>query len=351
MVNLKKIFSSKELITIGHLASLSGDYDYYGEWEKEGVDLAVEEINKKGGINGQKILIAREDDRADSDKSALALSKLIFADKVQAVVGAISSEALLADTPIAEKNKVVLMAPLAGTTKITAGDYTFRLYPSNFQQGEKLAAAVAAAGHKNAAIIYINNEYGLDLAKAVRGAAGQNGIAISIVEGYRAETIDFKEQLARIKEKNPEAIFLLSYPKDMGIILKQAKEEGAAAKFFAPDTFVDPGVIGSPKKITEGIVYIMPEEDLADDFVKKFKKKYNKIPNVFNALNYDALNLLAQAIARGGNNGPAIKAELLKIKDYQGASGSINFDENGNAINRPLTLKTMKEGKPVDCRE
>lgn len=348
---LKSLLAKKEPIRIGHLAPLSGDFSYYGEWEKEGIDLAAGEINKKGGINGQKVLIAREDDQADADKSVLALSKLIFTDKVQAVIGATSSEVLLADTPIAEKNKVVLLSPIAGTTKITAGDYTFRIYPSNTQQGEKMAAAVAVAGYKNAAIIYINNEYGLDLAKSVRSGASRSGINISIMEGYRPETVDFKEQLERIKEKNPEVIFLLSYPKDMGIILKQAQEEGSSAKFFAPDTFVDPGVIADPKKITEGIVYIMPEEEFADDFIKKFKKKYGKNPNVFNAMSYDALNLLALTIERGGNNGTAIKDELLKIKDYQGATGSITFDANGNAINRPLKLKTIKEGKPVNYQQ
>ena len=348
---LKSLLTKKEPIKIGHLAPLSGDYGYYGELEKEGIDLAASEINKKGGINGQKLLIAREDDQADADKSVLALSKLIFADKVQAVIGSISSDALLADTPIAEKNKVVLMSALAGTSKITASDYTFRVYPSNTQQGEELAAAAVLAGYKNAAIIYINNEYGLDLTKSVRGAASRSGIDISIMEGYRAETIDFKDQLARIKEKNPEAIFLLSYPKDMGIILKQAQEEGITAKFFAPDTFSDPGIAEGARKITEGIVYIMPEEQLSDEFLKKFKKKYGKTPTVFNALSYDALNLLARAIERGGNNGAAIKDDLLKIKDYQGATGSITFDANGNAINRPLKLKTIKEGKPVNYQQ
>jgi branched-chain amino acid transport system substrate-binding protein len=348
---LKSLLTKKEPIRIGHLAPMSGDFSYYGEWEKEGIDLAAGEINKKGGINGQKILVALEDDQADADKSVLALSKLIFTDKVQAVIGSMSSDALLADTPIAEKNKVVLIAPLAGTTKITAGDYTFRIYPSNAQQGEKLTEAVALAGYKNAAIIYVNNEFGLDLAKSVKGAASRNGIDISIMEGYRLETIDFKEQLARIEEKNPEVIFLLSYPKDMGIILNQAQEAGVSAKFFAPDTFIDSEVIADSKKITEGIVYIMPEERFADDFIKKFKKKYNKNPNVFNALSYDSFNLLALAIERGGNNGAAIKDELLKIKDYQGATGSITFDANGNAINRPLKLKTIKEGKPVNYQQ
>jgi len=347
----KSLIAKKEPIVIGHLAPFSGDYGYYGELEKEGIDLAVGEINKKGGINGQKLLVAREDDQADADKSVLALSKPIFADKVQAVIGSISSDALLADTPIAEKNKVVLMSALAGTTKITTGDYTFRIYPSNIQQGEKLAAAAFQAGYKNAAIIYINNEYGLDLAKTVKGAASPNGVEILIMEGYRAETIDFKDQLVRIKEKNPEAIFLLGYPKDLGIILKQAQEEGIGAKFFAPDTFSDPDIAAGARKITEGIVYIMPEEELADDFIKKFKKKYGKTPTVFNALSYDALNLLALAIGRGGNNGPSIKDELLKIKDYQGATGSITFDEKGNAINRSLMLKTIREGKTVNYQK
>jgi len=342
-MKLSSLLGKKESIKIGNLAPLSGDYSYYGEWEKEGIDLALEEINKRGGINGQKVLVVREDDGADADKSMMALSKLIFADKVQAVIGPISSDILLADTPIAQKNKVVLISAIAGA-KIAAGDYTFRTYPSNRQQGELLAASALQAGYKSAAIIYINNGYGLDLAKAVRSTASQSGLDISIVEGYRADSIDFKDQLARIREKNPEVIFLLSYPKDLGIILKQAYELAIPAKFMAPDTFIDPGIIGAGK-ITEDIIYVMPEESFSDDFVKKFKKKFGKTPNVFNAMNYDCMNLLALAIDRGGNNGPAIKEELLKIKDYEGATGSITFDEYGNAINRPLQVKTVREGK------
>jgi branched-chain amino acid transport system substrate-binding protein len=185
----------------------------------------------------------------------------------------------------------------------------------------------------------------------VRSAAARHGIDIPVMEGYRTDITDFKEQLARIKEKNPDAIFLLSYPKDMGIILKQAYEEGIRTKFLAPDTFSDPGIIAGAGKITEGIVYVMPEEKFSDEFVKNFKKKYRKNPNAFNALNYDALNLLAIAIERGGNSGEAIKNELLKIKDYEGATGSITFDEKGNAINRPLKLKTIKEGKAVNYQQ
>ena len=97
----------------------------------------------------------------------------------------------------------------------------------------------------------------------------------------------------------------------------------------------------------EGIVYVMPNDTFPQEFIDNFKKKHGSLPNHFSALGYDAVNLLALAIARGGYNGEAIKKELLKIKDFPGASGIITFNELGQAINRPLALKTVKGGVPI----
>lgn len=349
---LKSMFAKKEPIKIGHLTPLSGEYAYFGEWESEGIDLAVEEINKKGGINGRKVAVAREDDRMDPPLTVAILNKLIDTEKIQAVIGSPSSDVVLASAPIADKNKIVVMAALAGSVKISvASRFLFRIYPRTSEEGEKLAAVASQSNYKKTAVIYINNRYGLELAKSVKRNAAEHGIEILAMEGYRQDNKDFSEQLGRIKEKNPEAVFLLGYPLDMTIILKQAGELGLNAKYLAPDTFLDPSIVTAAGRITEGIIYVVPDENMAPDFVASFKKKYKKEPNILNAMTYDAFNLLALAIQRGGNDGTAIRDELFKIKDYAGASGIITFDENGDAINRPLQLKTIKEGKAVDYRQ
>jgi len=348
---LKSMFAKKEPIKIGHLTPLSGEYAYFGEWEKEGVDLAVEEANKKGGISGQKIIVLREDDQLDPAFSAALFNRLVHVYNVQAVVGSPSSDVLLAVAPVADKNKVVMLTALAGSTEIsTASDYLFRTYPTTAQEGEQLASTVDRAGYKKAAIIYINNVYGIELAKSVKRKAAEFGIEILAMEGYRKDNADFAEPLSRIKEKNPQAVFLLGYPRDMELILRQARELEIELKYFAPDTFGDPKFQAGAGQAAEGVVYVAPVENMAPEFIENFKKKYKKDPNIFNAMTYDALNLLVLAIQRGGNNGEAIRNELLKVKDYQGASGIITFDEHGDAVNRPLELKTIKEGKKVSYR-
>jgi len=349
---LKSMFAQKEPIKIGHLTPLSGEYAYFGEWEKEGADLAVEMLNKKGGINTQRVVILRDDDRMDPALSKAVLDRLIDTENIQAVIGSPSSDIALAVVPIIDKNKTVMLSTLAGSVKIsTASRYLFRIYPQTAQEGEHLAVFARQSGYKTAAIIYANKIYGLELAKSVKRKAPECDIEILAMEGYRPETVDFKEQLSRIKEKNPEVIFLLGYPRDMGLILEQARDLQIKSNYLAPDAFGDPTLLASAGRLAEGVVYVMPEINFSPEFIKNFKKKYKKEPNLFNALTYDALNLLALAIKRGGNNGEAIKDELLKIKDYEGVSGIITFDEYGDAIDRPLELKTIKEGREVNYRQ
>lgn len=341
--------NKKDPVKLGNINAITGDYAYYGEWEKSGIDLALEEINCRGGINGRPVEVIREDDRADPVCSMEAVNKLIHVDKVQAIVGLIRSDNLIADAPFAKKNKVVLLSTGAGAVTVpSAGGYVFQIYPITSQIGKRLVEAAAQRGNKTAAVIYINNAYGMDLTKTIRREAPAAGIEILAAEGYKSDNKNFAGQLSRIKAKKPNVVFMLGFPVEMGLILKQARELRISANFFAPDTFAGPIVESVAGDAAEGIVYVMPNDTFPPEFIDNFKKKHGSLPNHFSALGYDALNLLALAIGRGGYNGEAIKNELLKVVDYQGASGVITFDESGQAINRPLQVRTIKKGKAVD---
>jgi branched-chain amino acid transport system substrate-binding protein len=335
-------------IKIGHITPLTGDAATYGEWEKEGADMALTEWNAKGGINGCQVMIVREDDKVDPAQSVTALNKMISVDKVQAVMGLPSSGETLASAPVAEANKVVLLSDGAAAIKVSsAGDYIFRIFPSTAQEGGKMTDLAKSLNKTNAAIIYISNDFGTDMANVISKNANQKGITIVDSESYSSDAIDFRTQLAKISGKNPDIIFLLGYPKDMGLILKQAGEIGIKSQFLAPDSFDDPSIVATAGKAAEGVIYVVPSDQATDKFKADFKTRYGKEASIMNALSYDAFNLLALAIQKGGDNGTAIKNELYKIHDYAGASGIITIDSNGDAINRPMVFKVIKDGKAV----
>ena len=343
---------ASEPIKIGQITCLTGENAWYGDIEKQGADLALEELNAKGGINGRQVVIVREDDKADPALSVTGLNKLISVDKVQAVMGMTSSGGTMAASPVAEKNKVVLISSLAGSMKISnAGDYIFRIFATTAQEAEKLLQLAKELGKTDAAIIYVNNDFGSDLASYIKEKSVKTGVNILASESYLTDATDFRTQLAKIAATKPSVIFLLGYPKDMGLVLKQAGEMGIKSQFMASDSFDDPTVIATAGKASEGTIYVVSDDQTSPAFKAAFKAKYGKDSSIYNAMNYDAFNLLALAIQRGGNDGTAIKNELYKIRDYAGVTGTITIDSNGDAINRPLAFKIIKDGKAVPYQQ
>lgn len=343
--------TTAETITIGHIAPLTGDAAIYGEWETQGIDLAISEINDEGGINGDKLAVIHEDDQLSPTIATNALNKLITVDKVPAVIGETSSSGTLALAPIAEKNKVVLISDgAAAITVSNAGDYVFRIFPSNAIEGQKLVELASKLKLTDAAILYINNDFGTDLSKVVSDGFTKNGVTISNSEGYNPTATDFRTQLTKIKANNPGAIFLLGYPTDMAMILKQAKELGIKSQFLAPDTFNDPQVIKLGGDATEGVIFVYPangDPKRWQEFNQTIYKKYGKAANIMTAMAYDATGVLAVAM-KNGHTGEAIKNSLYQIKDYPGVTGNITFDGNGDVVSRLVGVKTVEGGKFMD---
>lgn len=339
-------------IKIGHIAPLTGDAAIYGQWETQGIELAVAEINAKGGINGKQLTVIHEDDQLDPKTGTNALNKLITVDKVPAVIGATASSITLAIAPIAERNKVVLITDGAAAIKVSdAGDYIFRVFPSNALEGKKIVELASSLNLTNGAILYINNDFGTDLSKVVNDEFTKTGGTISISEGYDPAATDFRTQLTKIQAKNPSAIFLLGYPKDMAMVLRQAKEIGIKSQFLAPDTFNEPQIIEWGGNATEGVIFVYPAEGEPgqwQEFNQKIESKYGKDANIMTAMAYDTTNLLAIAMQKNGFTGEAIKTGLYQIKDYPGVTGNITFDKNGDVISRLMNVKIVKGGKFVE---
>jgi branched-chain amino acid transport system substrate-binding protein len=346
-------------IKIGHIAPLTGDAAIWGNWEVEGIELAVEEINSKGGVVGRKIKVIHEDDKGDPKTAVSALQKLITVDKVEIVIGATLSSTTLAAAPIAEKNKVIMLSPSAQSPKISeAGDYIFRIFASSTVEGKHLAELAKKFNVRSAAILYINNDYGVGLKSVISQYLRENNIPVLDEEGYDVEIKDFRAQIEKIKSLAPEAIFLLGYPTDMGTILLQMKELGLKklkTKIFAPNSFEAEEIIKIAKDAAEGVFYVypvLPDLEYTKTIKQKFYDKFKKEMNIYNAMGYDAVKILCFVIEqvlkeKGKPDSEYVKDLLYKVKDFPGITGPITFDQNGDVVDRPMEVRIVKNGKFV----
>lgn len=226
--------SQPETYKVGYIAPFTGDGAHYGETVKSGADLAVEDINAAGGINGKKMQLLYEDDQLQPNLGLNALNKLIDKDKCPIIIGAFSSGVTLAIAPVAEKRQVVLLSPTATNDKIKdAGDYIFRVCPSDAVQG----AVHARLAHdrlkaKRVAILFENSGYGFGLYQMFKQTFQSLGGTIVAEEGFEEGATDLRTQLTKIRQANPDLVFLPSHYPTGAQALRQAKELNIKVTFM-----------------------------------------------------------------------------------------------------------------------
>lgn len=353
----KKQSAEKEPIKIGIVAALSGSLSNYGMYIKNGVDIALEEINQAGGINGRKLEIIYEDDKSDTSEAVNAASKLINIDKVSIIIGSESSNAVLAIAPLAEQAKVILFTPIASAAAITeSGAFVFRNRESAALHGERMAElAFNKLNVKNVPIISVNSDNGLSYQEGFIRRFEELGGKIVKIDNYPKGESDFRAILTKLKGLNHQAIYLAGYAREMAEIIKQAEELGIKTQFLASvgieakDLFQ---IIKPP--LGDDIIYTYPAFDPDDpaiaDYQNKHEEKYGSKSEALTANSYDALKILASVLKICGEETACIRDELYKIKDYSGVGGMTTFDQNGDVI-KPIIFKTIKNGQFVPYEE
>jgi branched-chain amino acid transport system substrate-binding protein len=337
-----------EVIKIGAILPLTGSGSVWGQNAQKGINLALEQVNAKEGIDGKKIRVILEDSQSVPKQAVNAFRKLIDVEKIQCSIVDMISSNVLAIAPIANEKKVVIISPGASSPDITyAGEYVFRNWPSDALQGEKLARFVWEKGYKKVAILFIQNEFGEGLKKAFSSTFTDLEGEITAAEPFPQGGTDFRAQVVKVKASDPEAVVLFIYPPEGVKLIRQLREGRVNVQLFATAEIENPLML--KEKSTEGVIYSFPKppEETAKEvreFREAYRKKYGENPGIVSDIAYDAFNLLVKAVKEGGYNGPAIKDALLKIKDYHGASGIITFDENGDVI-KPFIFKIIKDGK------
>jgi branched-chain amino acid transport system substrate-binding protein len=338
-------------INIGAVLPLTGSAAQWGGPARDGALLAIDEINNEGGINGKKISLIVEDDKCDPTTGVSATQKLLNSDNPVAIMGAVCSSVTLAIAPIAERDKEILVSPASTNPQITsAGDYIFRVIPTDALRGKVFADYISSQGHKNVSILYINNDGGVGNKDAFSTYFQQAGGKIVSVESYAQDARDMRTQLTKIKQAKPDAVLIVSYPDDTPIVLRQAQELALGVPlFFQTEALDDPAVIQKAGNAAEGAIYILPakpEGNVAVNFAAQYKEKYGRDPETFAAESYDTIKLLAAIMKSQPNiSSESIKTGLYATKNYEGASGVITFDENGDVI-KPMAIKKINGGNP-----
>ncbi len=339
----------KGVIKIGVILPLTGEAAVWGENTKSGIDLAAEETQKRFNI---RVGVIYEDSQCDPAKAASAIQKLITVDKTVVVIGDVCSSATLAAAPIAEESQVVFLTPGSSADKISqAGDFIFRNYPTNAQLAQGIIKILKQLGKSRIAIMYVNNDYGVGFKDNITKEIPDEIVAI---EAHDQKAVDFRTNLSKVKSQNPDAVFLASYYTDGALIMKQAKEMGINVQFVGPDAFDDPKVIEIAGEAASGMVLATVKPaggPRFSEFENLYQNRYQKEPPFLADFGYDALMVVAEAVKSGYSDSAGIKNFLYRLRDYQGASNRISFDQNGDLINPALAFKTIKNGKFVPYEE
>jgi len=342
----------EETIKIGAILPLSGDAAFMGQNSQRGIELAVEEINAEGGVDGKNIEIIYEDDQAITHNSINSFNKLKYSDGVSVIVGPSWTQNVLALAPLMErlKEKILLITPTASGADITrAGDYIFRTWPSDAVQDDFIANKIYALGYHNIAVFYVNNDWGLGHKHAFYQAFLEQGGKVKEEYSVDFNAKDFHTQIIKAKELKIDAIFELLNIKQEVLFAQQCKELGLDVQIFASSGFEDAGNLELGGNEVEGIIYSYPAGG-SDAFIAKFEEKYGTTPGLGVANAYDAIRVIANAMNKVGTSPENIKNYLYTVRDYQGASGNFSFDENGD-LEKEWMLKTVENGRFIPYDE
>jgi branched-chain amino acid transport system substrate-binding protein len=341
-------------VVIGHVASLTGDTATFGHSADEGIRLALDEINAKGGLLGKKVNVITEDDRSVSDEAKTAANKLITRDHVCAILGEIASSRSIAIAPVCDDAKVPMLSPGSTNPKVTQDHpYVFRNCFIDPFQGECIArSAMEVLKLKRFAMLYpVNSDYGVGLRGYIETYVKQHGGQIVADLGYTEKTDkDFSGQLTKIKGADPEAIFIPGYYTEVGLIGPQARKLGITVPLIGGDGWDAAELLEAGKSSLNGCFFTnhySPDEKRPEvqAFVEAYKRKYNgKIPDAMAIVSYDAMNIMADAIKRAGTtNSQKIKDALAAAKDFPGASGLTTIDKDHNARKAIVVIEIKDE--------
>ncbi|MBP9087704.1 MAG: ABC transporter substrate-binding protein [Kofleriaceae bacterium] len=342
-------------ILIGHYASMTGAEATFGQSTDNGVRLALEERNAKGGVKGRKVEIKTLDTASKASEGKTVVTRLINEDHVVALLGEVASKISLEGGKVAQQFSIPMISPSSTNAKVTElGNMISRVCFIDGFQGYVMAKfAKGDLKFDKVAILYDQAApYSKGLAEDFTSAYTGMGGAIATKQEYSAGDVDVAAQLGNIKKSGAQAVYLPGYYTDVGNIVRQARKQGVTVPFLGGDGWDSSKLTEIGGEAIEGSYYsnhysFEEQRPEVQEFVSKYKAKFGEVPDGLAALGYDAARVLFDAMERspslGGND---LAATIAATKDFPGVTGTITLDAKRDAVKKAVVLQ-IKGGKPA----
>ncbi len=358
VLGLAGLTGCSQPVEIGVVTSESGAAKIYGDEVRKGLDLALEEINAAGGYKNKPIHLIFKDDQTKPSVGREVITSLLEDDNVRLLIGSIASPVMLEIAPIANEAGAVLLSPTASSPAITQmGHYIFRIHPSDILEGTNMAELARDLGIEKIVVFAVDNQFGVGLTEVF--ADRYQSKYRKIIQTFvfpESGSMAFAPMVEEAKALQPEGVYIVGYMNDVAEITRMLRDADVDAAIIA-----NSGVTGRISEMigdaAENLIYPQPSFDPDSDdeairrFITSYRAKYGEAPQRFAALGYDSLRLIYDAMVLGGTAHPdTVRASLRQLKDYHGASGRINFDENGDVVQYPR-LFIIRNGTPIPYQD
>ena len=329
------------IIKVGVILPLTGELANFGNTVLDGINLKLSEIqNPKYSIE-----LIVEDSKGQPNLSVNCFNKLVDVDKVNCIIGDLTSGATLAIAPESNKKQVILISPTASTPALTnISPFFYRVYPSDLSDA-KIASHYCYYDFEaqNASIVYLNNDYSIGLKDEFSNSFTTFGGIINNIISYESNTKDFKTAISKLKTKNDDVIYIIGHPLGIANFLKQSKELQFTKHFFSNVAAEDREFLVTAGESANNLYFTAPafnvnsEDENIQYFINHFKNTYSYMPDIHAVKGYDIMSILTDCFENDYISSSEIKQYIDNTQLFNGISGRYKF-VNGD-IEEPVAIK------------
>ncbi len=345
-------FAAGDEIKIGFTPPVTGASAAEGAWQLKAIKLALKQINAAGGVNGKSINLVVVDNQSTNPGALAALQRAVEQDKVLALVGSVKSTQILAMSDAIKGYGVPCMIGGTNATLTKQGNpWLFRVRPDDTIAAAAMVKYIKEdSSYTKIGILHDSDAFGTGGANLVEEGAKAAGLTVVKREKYTTKEKDFTAQLLSIK--NAGAQFLVLYgtnPEDVAVIQRQYRQLGSPFKYIGSPSSQMKDTLNLSKEAAEGLFavadYVPGQSEVNKAYAAAYRAEYNEEFDATSAWAYDALNILVQAIKKGGEDRGKIRDAILATQNYQGALGTFSFTPNGDGLSE-VSVVQIEKGLP-----
>lgn len=341
------------VVRFAAVVPLSGEYQLYGQAVKKGVELAFEELVTREDI-GYELELSVVDSEGDPDKAAALLEEQ-YKNGALAVIGGVTSAEALQMVPAADRFDRILLSPSATNPQLTGISKNFyRVIPTDAREGTTMGNFATQKLKITTAVILAKEDvYARGVQEVFKAEFERNGGQVLDLVEFPAGSSEFSGLIDRILTVKPDAVYLAAFAPDIQAIITELRSRGFDKYILTTSAFASPEAIeqlGDPAEgvfLTQAVFDTDSEDPTVSGFVTKYRDKYGLTPDLYSAHGYDAVMILAEGLIQGGPLANDFWKGIRSIRDFEGVTGTIQFDERGDVQKFPRVY-VINNGDLVD---